>query len=199
MALLTKYLQAMLRMRYPDLTHAGLLGRWRALLPAWFLLTNSIAVAAPPTEHEVKAAFIHNIAKFVEWPAGKDKVLRLCLMGHESLGAAAVLQGKAVGSRSWEVVPGVSRVSLLDCQVLFIPAMDGTSLRRILEDVRASPVLTVGDSEGYAEEGVIVNFYLEQNKVRFEINADAARRAGLKVSSQLLKLARIVKESGGTR
>jgi hypothetical protein len=158
------------------------------------------AMAAPPTEYEVKAAFIHNIAKFVEWPAVPPSVrsAKLCVLGQNPFGEAlGVLQGKPVGRLNWEIVPLDGSVSLKECRVLFISASERGNLGRILESIANHPVLTMGDSEGYAEQGVMVNFYLEQSKVRFEINQEAANRAGLKISSQLLKLARIVRPAGG--
>ena len=156
--------------------------------------------AAPPGEDEVRAAFVHNFAKFVEWPAaiGGRRSLRLCVLGRgRFLEAASGLRDKPVDGGAWEVVAASSRTELKECQVLFIEASERDILPGLLDGLKASPVLTVGDHEGYAEQGVAVNFYLEQNKVRFEINPAAARRAGLKISSQLLKVARIVTEPGG--
>lgn len=167
-----------------------------AILLAMFCVSVS---AAPPGEFEVKAAFVHNIAKFVEWPtsASARGVLRLCVLGQGSFGeAAVVLRGKPVGSTVWEVVPVTTRTNLRECQVLFIEASEAGDLPRLLGTLKGSPVLTVGDAEGYGEQGVMVNFYLEQDKVRFEINLAATSRAGLKISSQLLKLARIIQPKG---
>jgi hypothetical protein len=155
--------------------------------------------ADAPTEYEVKAAFIHNIAKFVEWPVrpAAGGSLRLCILGQSPLTeAAGLLQGKQVGDLVWEVRSVDSRSRLNECQVLFVAASESDNLRRVLEGLNGSAVLTVADSDGYAAQGVMVNFYIEQNKVRFEINAGAASRAGLRISSQLLKLARIVAEPG---
>ena len=84
-------------------------------------------------------------------------------------------------------------------QVLFIAVSESGNIRQILDGIEGSTVLTIGDTEGYAEQGVMVNFYLEDNMVRIEINIDAARRAGLNISSQLLKLARIVNQHGGVQ
>lgn len=178
-------------------------GGMTALLCALLLtlLCNS-TYAAPPTEYEVKAAFIHNVAKFVEWPAAVPVrgTLRLCILGQPPFTeASALLQGKQIGGRVWEVRPVDSRSTLNECNVLFIAASESGNLRRILEDVSGNATLTVGDSSGYAARGVMVNFYTEGNKVRFEINVDAALRAGLKIGSQLLKLARIVQDSGASQ
>lgn len=156
--------------------------------------------AVPPTEYEVKAAFIHNIAKYVEWPesASVRETMRLCILGHGPFGeAAAVLGGRPVGSKVWEVVPASIRTDFRGCQVLLVEASEAGNLPRLLDGIKASPIMTVGDTEGYAEQGVMVNFYLEQSRVRFEINLAAARRSGLEISSQLLKLARIISPAGG--
>lgn len=171
----------------------------RALL---FLLPCLGAQAVPPTDYEVKAAFIHNIAKFVEWPAAARDggALRLCVLGHKPLdGALDALNGKPIGGKVWEVAPVDLPNNLGRCQVLFIAASESANLGQILESIEGDAVLTVGDSEGFAERGVMVNFYLEQNKVRFEINNGAALRAGFRISSQLLKLARIVAAAGGVK
>lgn len=156
--------------------------------------------AAPLEEYEVKAAFIHNIAKFIDWPApaGGAGTMRLCVLGHDPFGGALDnLQDKPIGNMVWQVAPAATGASLRECRVLFIASSESGNLRRILASLRGSAVLTVGDSSEFAEAGVMVNFYLEQNKVRFEVNVDATRRAGLKIGSQLLKLARIVYERQG--
>jgi len=145
------------------------------------------------SEYEVKAAFIHNIAKFVEWPVNNN-VMRLCIVGDDPFGGAAdVLQGKPIEDARWQVVRPGADVDLRMCRVLFISTAESDRLSNILESIKDSPVLTVGDTSGYAMRGVMVNFYLEAQKVRFEINENAAMRAGLAISSRLLRLARIVK------
>jgi len=173
------------------------------LLPTFLqcvtLLICASAHAAPPTEYDVKVAFIHNIAKFVEWPDAMHSggKLQLCILGQTPLlQSADLLVGKPVGSQTWEVRPVAAGASLQQCGILFIAATQTGNLRRVLETVRGKAILTVGDSEGYAERGVMVNFYPEQDKLRFEINVEALRRAGIKCSSQLLKLARIVPDGG---
>ncbi|MDD5057353.1 MAG: YfiR family protein [Sideroxydans sp.] len=162
----------------------------------------STAHAAQPTEYEVKAAFIHNIVKYVEWPdaSRSGASLRLCMLGQSPFGGALdALQGKAVGDRVWEIVLANQQTDLGQCRVLFIAASESDKLGGILEGIKHKAVLTVGDSDGFAERGVMVNFYLEQNKARFEINREAAARGGFRISSQLLKLARIVTGSGGEK
>jgi hypothetical protein len=158
------------------------------------------AQAAPTGEYEVKAAFIHNIAKFVEWPAaatGAGK-LRLCILGDDPFGGNIdTLRGKQIGQMVWEVAPINASADMKSCHVLFIAASGHDDIGQIRKRINGSAVMTVGDTRGYAEQGVMVNFYLEENKVRFEINRAAAARAGLRVDSKLLRLGRIVAEQGG--
>ena len=158
-------------------------------------------LAAPPTEYEVKAAFIHNVTKYTEWPsvpAYTANTLRLCVIGQNPFGIALdTLKNKKVGGMAWEIVPVGSVTSPKECRVLFIAVSESGNLRQILDGIKGSTVLTIGDTEGYAEQGVMVNFYLEDEMVRIEVNTDAAKRAGLNISSQLLKLARIVNQRGG--
>lgn len=151
--------------------------------------------AETPTEYEVKAAFVYNIAKFVEWPVVSPSPghARMCLLGVDSSrGAFDVLQGKPAGELYWEVVHVNGGGSLKECRVLFIAASESANLGHILARIKGSPILTVGDTEGYAGQGVMVNFYPEESRVRFEINRQAAARAGLKMDARLLGLARIV-------
>lgn len=169
------------------------------LLALFWLSTGGSAQAVQSFDHDIKVAFLHNMVKFVEWPQPlrAEVPLRLCVLGAGPFGdAATVLRGKAAGDTVWEVVPAGPRSNLRECGVLLISASEAGNLRTILESVKGGAVLTAGDSGGFAEQGVIVNFYLEENKVRFEINLDAARRAGVKIGSQLLKLARIVRDGG---
>lgn len=173
-----------------------------ALIPMFILvLLNATCVCAQALEeYEVKAAFIHNIAKFVEWPAHSADTLKLCVIGQDPFaGALDALQGKTIGDRLWDVSFVRHNSGLSRCDVLFIASSEKNNLGRILENIQGRAVLTISDTEGYAEQGVMVNFYLEQNRVRFEINNEAARRAGFKIGSQLLKLARIVVNSGESK
>lgn len=175
--------------------------RLKKLAAVLCMMLPCMAAATPPSEYEVKAAFIHNIAKFVEWPGAlpSSGSARLCLAGGDPFaGALDALRGKQVGSLLWEIVPVNARSNLKACRVLFIAAAERDNLGGILAGIGTSPVLTMGDTDGYAARGVMVNFYLEEHKVRFEINHESAKRAGLGISSQLLKMVRIVGKAGGT-
>jgi hypothetical protein len=158
------------------------------------------AAPAPPPEYLVKAAFLYNFAKFTEWPAtafaGPRAPLRLCVLGADPFGPALEsIAGKKVKDRTivtsrFERADGVE-----GCHVLFVSASEGERLDGILRSLRDEPVLTVADVPGFARSGGIVNLKTVENKVRFEINLHAGQRAGLRFSSQLLKLAEIVEDT----
>jgi len=163
--------------------------------------TLSFAAFAGPgqlPEYKVKAVFIYNFAKFVEWPADespkRDKILSLCVLGDDPFGANFnAIRGKTIKGRTVESRTIMSIEKAKDCDCLFISDSEKSNVAKILGDLKAHKVLTISDMEGFLEAGGIIQFVLEKRKVRFLINMGAAKRAGLKVSSKLLELAKKVK------
>jgi hypothetical protein len=158
------------------------------------------ARAQGPGEYQVKAAFLYNFTKFVEWPAGISRnngdSLMVCVMGEDPFDHALeeVVKGKNLNGKPFEV-RHVSKVQeARSCQVLFVSSSERRKVRSILEGLKGASVLTVGDTPGDAKQGCIIGFLIEDNKVRFEINVRAANLANLKVSSKLLSLAKVVRE-----
>ena len=146
-------------------------------------------------EYRLKAAFIYNFALFTEWPAGVGATLNLCVFGKDPFGEEIdPLQGKKVGDRSIAVQRKTSVESLKGCQIVFIASSAIGSLPRVLDSLRGTPVLTVADSPGAADQGVALNMSVAQNKVAFEANLQAARAAGVNLSSKLLRLATEVRQ-----
>lgn len=154
-----------------------------------------VAQSKGASEYQVKAAFLYHFAQFVEWPpeAFRDAgaPLTYCLLGDDSFGGAIelALNGKSVGTHPVRVrhLGQVQEVS--GCHVLFVSASGEKNIAVVLEVVNGNPVLTVGESKHFAEEGGMIGLFLEDNKVRFEINVGAAQRAQLKISARLLALA----------
>ncbi len=155
------------------------------------------------SEYQVKAAFLFHFAQFVEWPEETFKdangPLTYCTIGndpfHGSLDAA--LNGKTIGARSFRVLHFKQPQDIQGCQVLFIGAEEKKFLPSILAGVKGKTVLTVGESEHFVQEGGMIGFLLEENKIRFEVNLEAAQKAKLRISSRLLALAKSV--IGGQR
>lgn len=149
-------------------------------------------------EYEVKAAFLYNFTKFVEWPAEAFKdaqsPLAICVFGKDPFGEALdLLTGKTTGNRKI-VIKRLTRLEDVEhCHLLFICISERERLPDILKTVEARKVLTVGDMMGFTEAGGAVNLVTSGNKITIEINADAAEKASLKISSKLLKLARIIR------
>ena len=153
--------------------------------------------AASP-EYAVKSAFLYNFATFVEWPPGAPGAsapqVTICLLGADPFGETLdqTVAGKTIGSRPLAVKRISRPTEAAGCAVVFVGVGQGLRLPSLFADLRGLPVLTVGDAEGFAEAGGIIGMFVENNRVRFEINLGAADRARLKISSRLLSLARIV-------
>lgn len=175
----------------------------RALLALLTALLSGIAAAdqTGPGEYDVKAAYIHHFARLIQWPDGSSREpLRLCLVGGDPFGQALdPIRAETVDGRPWQILPPTEVIAWDRCDVAFISRAAGADLSRILAAIGRRPVLTIGDSEGYGERGVIINFFPENRKIHFEINLAASRRAGLNISSQLLKLARRLPGEGEAR
>ncbi len=156
------------------------------------------AQSEPPTEYQVKAAFLYNFAKFVEWPADAfpdvQSPIVLGILGDDPFGSVLdkMIYGKAANGRGFVVKRVSEDAKLRSCHILFISSSEKKHLARILEGLKGAGVLTVGDMDRFAESGGVIHLLLAENKVRFGINLTAAARARLKISSKLLALARIV-------
>jgi len=176
----------------------------RALLFAVLLVTAS---RVPPTveaessatgEYEVKAAFLFHFAQFVEWPPEAfkeaDSPLTYCTVGEDAFRGALdeSVKGKRIGNRQLRVRHLGEQEPIDGCQVLFIAGVHKMRQTDELATVRGRPVLTVGETEQFVQDGGIIGFLLVEKKVRFEINLESAEKSGLKISAKLLALAKTV-------
>jgi hypothetical protein len=154
------------------------------------------AQESKPGEYQVKAAFLYNFIKFVEWPDDRNTrtgIINICVLGENPFDDAFdSIQGETVGNRKFRIKRFRTRQHIDDCQVLFISRSEREDIENILATVKGLNILTVGDIEGFAQKGVILNFYIENNRVRFEINLNSLRRSGLRISSKVMHLARII-------
>lgn len=172
------------------------------LLVTLCLMMSSVSTAyadsTPRREYQIKAAFLYNFGKFIDWPtdapANASTSIILCVLGEDPFGFALdALEGKAVNDRTLTIKRLVEPRSLDACHILFISPSERARMTQILGHLKRVSILTVGDIEGFTHRGGIINFTIKKNKVRFEINVDAAKQADLRISSKLLKLAEIVK------
>jgi len=149
-------------------------------------------------EYEIKAAFLYNFVAFVEWPstafADKDSPLVVGVMGEDPFGQTLenTFRGKIVGGRRIAVKRSQDPKQLGDCHLVFVPGSSPERSAKTLQSLKGSSTLTVGEHAGFAAMGGCLNFFIDGKKVRFEYNPTAAKRAGLQVSSKLLRLARVV-------
>jgi hypothetical protein len=165
---------------------------------SWTLWTVVLATAALPAcakpkaaeEYELKAAFLFNIAKFVEWPAGAfadaTSPIVVCIAGPDPFGTRIdrMLSGQSVNARTFRVARHEQASAAQGCHIVFTtetPTPSGNALS-----------LTVGDSKDFCTKGGMVGLRVEGERLVFETNLAALRRSGIKISAQLLKLARIV-------
>jgi len=156
------------------------------------------------SEYLIKAGFIFNFAKFVDWPPGTfaqpDSPIVIGILGTDPFGAIIdqIVQDKKIGGRGFVVKRlkwGTDLKDLKECKILFVGASERVHIDELVQIVRGLPILTVGETPGFAEHGGVIRLVLEDNRVRFEVNVDAARQAGLTISSRLLTLARIIQQA----
>jgi hypothetical protein len=172
----------------------------RIALIALFLVAPGGGGQQAPTEYQLKAAFLFNFAKFVDWPPESFSSPRapfaICVLGKDPFGRALddLLPGKTIGDRAVVIVRLKDTLNARHCQMVFVSASESRNLAAIFEGLRGTNALTVGESDGFAESGGAIQFTVEENHVRFLINPEAGERAGLKLSSKLLALAKIVHE-----
>lgn len=156
----------------------------------------AFAQEGQPTEAQVKAAFVYNFGKFVEWPSDRfgGRYFIIGIYGDDDF--AQVLANVVAGKFIYEKPVAVKRFSKMEdiagCHILFVGYSAKDNLTKLFNFVHKIPVLTVSDMQGFADRSGMINFRRVGNNIRFEINVNAAQQTGLKISSQLLKLAIII-------
>jgi hypothetical protein len=152
-------------------------------------------------EYEVKMGFIYNFARFVTWPKevfnASDDPLNFCFFSdHPAANVLFKLNDQAVQNRKLTVRKIETEVIEEECHILFFGTDDETFIRRTLATIRGKHILSIGEVDGFAQMGGVINFFNQNNRLRFEVNRDATKRENLKFSAQLLQAAqRIVKET----
>jgi hypothetical protein len=157
-------------------------------------------VAAEPAaigEYKVKAAFVYNFAKYVEWPPeafpNDHSPLVVTILGTTPLSEAFdAIRGKTVKSRQLEIRQANRVEDVGASHILFVCDSERQHAAHIVESVGNKSILTISDMKNFAKTGGMISFVTIDDKIRFDINLGSARRSGLKISSQLLKLARTV-------
>ncbi|HEX2966170.1 MAG TPA: YfiR family protein [Syntrophorhabdaceae bacterium] len=159
----------------------------------------SFSQAGEPTfsEYEIKAGFIYNFPKFMEWPIDsirdEKRPLTLCISGMDPFGSSlSAISSKTAQNRKLEIKElGKSR-DFKTCNIVFISSSEKESLPQLIDTLKNSPIVTIGDNTGFAQGGVMINLVMDDDRVKFEINTESARRARIVISSKLLKLAKTI-------
>ena len=145
------------------------------------------------TEVQIKSAYIFNFIKFAEWPAGAvrpGEKLKLCVIGNDQLYASlSELEGRRAGEYELHVARPGTGENWLSCQVLYIGEQEQRRLVPIIKSLGNAPVLTISDIPGFAERGGGIGLLQRNDRMLFEVNLASTRKAGLRLSSQMLNLA----------
>jgi YfiR/HmsC-like len=153
------------------------------------------------SEYLIKAGFIYNFAQLVQWPASafsqEDSPIVIGILGTDPFGAIIdrVIENKKLAGRTLVVKRLKRGAAVKDCNILFVSSSEAAHLDEVIQSTKGMPILTIGETPGFAVRGGIINLTLEGNRVRFEVNIEAAKQANLNISSRLLALARIVPQA----
>jgi hypothetical protein len=184
---------------------AKVLARWLCSMAACVVLLQGAAAADSPSEYQVKAVFLFNFSQFVDWPAqaftSPTEPFIIGILGADPFGARLdeAVRGEHIDGHPL-VVHRFNSLDQVDrCQILFIDRSETSQLDQILRTLGHRSILTVSEIDGAAQRGVMVEFVTENNRIRLKIDVDAARAAGLPISSKLLRLADIVSPANGSR
>ena len=158
------------------------------------------ARADDTSEYYIKAAYLYNFAKFMTWPddtfESEDSPFILCILGASPFGdAIKTLEDKMIGKRKYSVQFCEDMGQMKECHILYISSSEKERVQTILGEAAKTPRLTVSDMEDFTQKGGMVRFILKGKKIHFEINIDNVKRSKLNVSSRLLKIATIVKNT----
>jgi hypothetical protein len=152
-----------------------------------------------PSEYEIKAAFLYNFAKFVEWPAhsnqaSQDSVV-VGILGQDPFGflIEKIIGDKTVGGKIIVIKRYASLEQISSCHLLFISDSESPHLNKLLSALSGRCILTVSDSKNFAHHGGMIQMYMENNRIRFIVNIDAINLANLRMSSKLLNLADVIR------
>jgi hypothetical protein len=170
-----------------------------------FPCSAQIADSGDSSEYLIKAGFIFNFANLMQWPvntfSNPDSPIVIGIVGTDTSGGILdeVLAGKKVNGRSFAVKHLKRGMDLKGCNIVFVSASETAHLDEILHLLKNMPILTIGETPSFAQRGGIINFIVVDDKIRFEVNVDAAKQADISISSRLLALAKIVPQADGSR
>ena len=152
---------------------------------------------AAPSESQMKAAFLLNFPKYVEWPASSftepNSPIVVAIAGNEEVATefAALSNGKSIDGHPIKLIRNPTSAECLECHILFIGSREARKVPEIVSELKSASVLTVGESEQFMDQGGMINLALRERRIALEVNLDATRQTELKISSKLMALARL--------
>jgi len=161
---------------------------------------NSAQPLSSPTDSQVEAAYLYKFGAFVTWPnPAPDDQFAICVLGRDPFEHTldATIAGEAIGGKKLIATRISSPQEASQCRILFISSSEESRLKPVLVALNKIPVLTVSDIPDFADRGGMIQFVLDNGRVRFQVNLASAEQSGLVLSSQLLKVASAVKRGGG--
>jgi len=166
-----------------------------------FLILMGLSVLAwgvEALEHEIKATYLYNFAKFTEWPISKlpqGAPLVICILGDDPFkgSLANLVRGKSIESHPLEVRHLGPLETTSSCGILFVGAGQSKNFQKIQASLPSHSTLMVGEASDFLQNGGQIQFFIEASKVRFEINLAAVEKAGLKIDARVLNIAKIRK------
>ncbi len=188
--------------------NASEFARWRGATRVGLVTVLVMAFAGPaaaePDEYSLKAAYLYNFVKYMDWPeqafSDADSSYRICVVGHDPFGGRLeiAVAGKQIKGRGVEIrrEPALSTEQLRTCHIAFLDSSEARLVPRLLAEVQGTHVATVGELQGFAEQGGIANFAKTDTGFVVELNVEAGRRAGLRIGARLQQIARIVEGKG---
>lgn len=168
-------------------------------LGRFFIILLFLSISACANEAKIKdiqTAYIYNFAKFIKWPSDvkKSDTFNVCIYGDADFeGKLNELNQRMLGKKKISVLRVHTKEEIQNCQMLILPSVGDSKLDELTAWAKKHHIVTISDTEGYANRGVMINFYQDRKKVRFEINHQEAKNANINISSKLLRVAKVVK------
>ena len=158
------------------------------------LTLSQLSTAQSPTKTEIEAVFIYKFLNFIEWPeTGDTDSFTICTIGNSDMNSAInMIEQKDHKGMKIKLRKKVQENDINNCRVIFFGEVDNNYFKNTINFSTENSILTIGDKNGFIESGGMINFIFDDNRVNFEINQKNADRAGLKISSKLLRLAKKV-------
>ena len=186
-------------MRFESFRHDGIVFGLILVFMFASLMPPRASVALEGTAAEIKAAMMIRFIGFIEWPASDaaqaaDRAINIGIMDEDGLSRAVeMLEGHRVNNRKVHLVRPESPADALNCQILYMSAPMHAKYPEILQAAAEAPILSIGETARFIDSGGIMRFYRKKQHIRFEISVSAAAAANLRISAELLEIARLVK------